>query len=91
MYTDERIHAYCHNAAIQNGNDTQKLVQIPNASQIVLDDRYDYIQNQLNEEIKHNSINLFTLYWNNIFESIKLINKYWIRVFNIDNSGSSLI
>jgi hypothetical protein len=88
MYTDERIHAYCRNVDIQSNNDIRKLVQIPNSSQIVLDDRHDYIQNHFNEEIKYNSINLLTTYWDGIFESIKLVNRYWRRVFNIGNSRS---
>ena len=54
MNTDERIHIYCRNAGIQNNNDIRKLMPIPNSSQIVLNDRYDYIQNQLNDEIKYN-------------------------------------
>lgn len=77
MYTDERIHAYCHNA------DIRKLAQLPNSSQIVLSDNYGYIQSQLNDEIKNNSINLLASYWENIFESIKLVNRYWNRIFNI--------
>jgi hypothetical protein len=88
MYTDERIHAHCRNACIQNNNDMQKLVQIPNSSQIVLNDRYGYIQNHLSDEIKYNSINLLTSYWDSIFESIKLVNRYWSRIFNIGNSSS---
>ena len=55
MFTDERIHAYC-------SNDIRKLVQIPNSSQVVLNDYNDYVQNQLNEGI----INLFTSYFNNL-------------------------
>ena len=82
MNTDERIHIYCRNAGIQSNNDIRKLMPIPNSSQIVLNDRYDYIQNQLNDEIKYDSINISTSYWNNIFESIKLV--------NIGNSRSSV-
>jgi hypothetical protein len=56
MITDERIHAYCHN------DGTRKLVQIPNSLQIVVnDDRYSYMQNQLNDEIKYSSITHFIL------------------------------
>jgi hypothetical protein len=87
MYTDERIHTYCRSTRIQNNNDIRRLVQIPNSSQIVLNDRYGYIQNQLSDEIKYNSINLLTLYWDSIFESIKLVNGYWRRIFNIGNSS----
>ena len=70
MYTDERIHAYCRrNPSIQSNDSIRKLVQIPNSSQIVLNDHPDAnMQNQLNEEIKYNSINLFTLYWDSMFD-----------------------
>lgn len=88
MYTDERIHTYCRSTSIQNNYDIRKLVQIPNSSQIVLNDRYSYIQNQLSDEIKYNSLNLLTSYWDSIFESIKLVNRYWRRIFNIGNSSS---
>src|SRR5919106_1776654 len=54
---EERIHVYCRN------NSIRKLVQIPNSSQIVLNDHpYAYMQNQLDEEIKYNSINLFNFF-----------------------------
>ena len=94
-FTDERIHAYCRNAGIQNNNnDIRKLVQIPNSSQIVLNDQHVnthyYIQNQLNDELKYNSISLLTSYWNIIFESIRLVNRYWRRIFNIGYSSSSI-
>lgn len=46
----------------------------------------DYItQNQLDDS---NSINLSTVYWSNIFEFIKLINKYWADSFNISINNS---
>ena len=60
MYTDERIHTYCRSTRIQNNYDIRKLVQIPNTSQIVLNDSYSYIQNQLSDEIKYNSLNLLS-------------------------------
>jgi hypothetical protein len=88
MYTDERIHTYCRSIRIQNNYDIRKLVQIPNTFQIVLDDPYSYIQNQLSDEIKYNSLNLLTSYWDGIFESIKLVNRYWRRIFNIGISSS---
>ena len=88
MYTDERIHTYCRSTRIQNNYDIRKLVQIPNTSQIVLNDRYSYIHNQLSDEIKYNSLDLLTSYWDSIFESIKLVNRYWRRIFNIGNSSS---
>jgi hypothetical protein len=87
MYTDERIHVHCHHAGIQNNSDIRNLVQIPNTSQIVLDDLHGHIQNHLHEEIKYNSINLLTTYWDSIFESIKLVNRYWRRIFTISNYG----
>jgi hypothetical protein len=76
MYTDERIHAYCRSAGIQNNNDILKPIQLPNSSQVVLN---DFVRNQLNDEI----INLFTSYWEGMFDSIKLTNRYWRRKFNI--------
>ena len=88
MYTDERIHTYCRSTRIQNNYDIRKLVQIPNTSQIVLNDRYSYIHNQLSDEIKYNSLDLLTSYWDSIFESIKLVNRYWRRIFNIGISSS---
>jgi hypothetical protein len=50
---------------------------------------YYNLQNQLNDEIKHNSIRLSSSFWFNIFEPIKLINRYWNKIFNIGNSGTS--
>jgi hypothetical protein len=87
MYTDERIHTYCRSTHIQNNNDVRKLVQIPISSQIVLNDRYGYMQNQLSDEIKYNSINLSISYWDSIFDSIKLVNRYWRRIFDFGNSS----
>ena len=89
MNTDERIHAD-PNASIQNNNDMRKLMQIQNSSQIVLNDRYSYIQNHLRDEIKYNSINISISYWDIIFESIKLVNRYWRKIFNIGNSNFSM-
>jgi len=86
-FTDERIHAHCHNIEIQNDNSNKrKLVQIPNSSQIVLNDGYDHVQNQLNNEIKNNLINLFTSYWDSVFDSFKLVNRYWKRIIDIGHS-----
>jgi hypothetical protein len=28
-------------------------------------------------------------YWNNVFESIKLFNRYWTKIFNIEIDNSS--
>lgn len=91
MNTDERFHMYCRNPDTVN-NDVlldanQKLIQRP-----YIEDDYDVnTQNQLNEEIKHNSINLSTSYWNNIFESMKLVNKYWTKILDIgiDNPSAA--
>jgi hypothetical protein len=96
MHTDERIHIYCHNVSILNNNnhtyleDTQKLVQIPNSSQIILNDDHNYMDYYFNDEIKYNSINLFTSYWEDIFDSIKLANRYWRRIFNIGNHNQHI-
>jgi hypothetical protein len=48
------------------------------------------MQNQLNDKIKDSSIKLSTSYWDSIFESMKLVNRYWIRILNIGNSDSSM-
>jgi len=96
MNTDERIHVLCRgidNANNNNNNgireDTQKLMQMP-----IIDDSYSnthyYIQNQLNEELKYNSINFSTSYWNNVFESMKMINRYWAKILNIGIDNSSV-
>jgi hypothetical protein len=97
MNTIERIHAYCHSAPTRSDNNNvylqnlQHLIEEP----IVVNDNYInthyYIQNQLNDKIKNNSINLFSSYWNNLFESMKLVNKYWMRIFNINNSSSFIV
>ena len=71
--------------------DKQKLIQRPQSSQSIMDDDHYHIQNQLNDEIKYNSINLSTSYWNNMFESIKLLNRYWSKIFNIGIDNSPLV
>ena len=95
MNTDERFHVYCRNPDTVNDinkelflEDKQKLMQRPEPSQLIMDDHYYVnthysIQNQFNDKIKNNSINLSTSYWNNVFESIKLVNRYWIKIFDI--------
>ena len=97
MITDERIHAYCLNtSAVDEINtihrDIQKLLVEPNSSQLVMNNNYInthyYLQNQINDEIKDSSIELSKLYWFNLFESLKLINRYWSRMFNIGNTNS---
>ena len=50
-----------------------------------------YIQNQINDEIKCNSINLSTSYWNNVFESIKMVNNYWTKIFSMNINNSSIV
>ncbi len=91
MNTDERIHAYCRNVDTVNNNgiyleDTQKLMEKPKSSQLIMTDYYIksnyYIQNQLNDEIKYSSIKLSTSYWFNVFESIKSVNRYWTKIFS---------
>jgi hypothetical protein len=51
-------------------------------------DYYVNSQNHLNDEIKYNSTNLSTSYWNNIFDSIILVNRYWNKIFNIGIDSS---
>jgi hypothetical protein len=94
MNTDERIHVYCRGIDTTNNNngireDTQISMQRP-----IMDDRYSnthyYIQNQFNDEIKYNSINFSTSYWNNVFESMKMINRYWAKILNIGIDNSSV-
>jgi hypothetical protein len=97
MYTDERIHAYCHNARVNNNSgiylkDTLTSIEEQKSHQLLIDDNpintHYYIQKQFNDKIKDSSIKLLTSFWFNIFESIKLINRYWSRIFNIGNSFS---
>ena len=95
MNTIERIHAYCHNAhSLTNNNDNVywQDSQEPISSQLVINDSYinthNYIQNHLNDKIKDSSIRLSASYWDNVFETIKLVNAYWSRTFNTGNSSS---
>lgn len=74
--------------SIQYFQDTNKLDKIPN-SQLNVDD--SNTQDQLNDEIKSSSIKLSTIYWSNIFEFIKLINKYWADAFNTSTTNSVTI
>ena len=95
MSTDERIHTYCHNASIHENNngirlDTQQLMEEPRSYQLLVDNTQYYIQNQLNDKIKNSSINISTSYWDSFFETIKLVNRYWSRIFSIGNSNSSM-
>ena len=95
MITDERIHTYCRDIAIQS-NDNNLYLQ--NTKKLM--DRqsfhdaysringYYFIQKQLNDEIKDSSIKLSAFYWESISESIKLISKCWNKIFNISNPNS---
>lgn len=87
MNTDERIHANCRDLDTVNNIviSDNKWTQRP-----TIDVYYINTQNQLNEEIKYNSINISTSYWNNIFESIKLINRYWSKMFSIGIDSPSV-
>jgi hypothetical protein len=98
MITDERNHAFCQNADIVNGctnrnQDLQELLLEPTSVQTIVNNGYlnNYynLQNQLNDEIKHNSIRLSSSFWFNIFECIKLINKYWTKICNIGNTSTN--
>ena len=96
MNTIERIHINCHNASTLSDNNNIYL-QDPRESMeesIVINNNYInthyYIQNQLNDKIKDNSIKLTASYWNNMFEAIELINTYWNRIFNIGNSSQNI-
>jgi hypothetical protein len=96
MNTDERIHAYCRNPDTVNDINIDiyledKQIQRPESSQLIMDEDHYHIQNQLNDEIKYNSINISTSYWNNMFESIKLINRYWSKIFNIGINSSPVV
>lgn len=100
MNTDERIHVYCRNTDNINNDGTSlqgvlKIVEKSKSSHLVMDNNYVNtqwcIQNQLNDEIKYNSINLSTSYWNNLFESIKMVNRYWTKIFSININNSSIV
>jgi len=96
MNTDERIHAYCRNPNTVNDINIDiyledKQMQRPESSQLIMDEDHYHIQNQFNDEIKYNSINISTSYWNNMFESIKLINRYWSKIFNIGINSSPVV
>lgn len=95
MRTDERIHMCCNNIGTINSNDgiylqeSQQIMDNSNSSQLIIGDNYVnthlYMQNRLNNEIKDSSIKLTTSYWTHVFESIKLINRSWSKIFNIGN------
>jgi hypothetical protein len=74
MNTDERIHAYCQNNATYLEDTKTK------SFQLIIDGYYvnvnHYKQNQFNDEMKYSLIKLSTSYWFNLFECIKLVNRY---------------
>jgi hypothetical protein len=70
MNTDERIHAYCQN------NSTYLEDTKTKSFQLIIDDSDYSKQNQLNDEMKYSLIKLSTSYWFNLFECIKLVNRY---------------
>ena len=95
---------YCQNTDVINNfnsssariENKQNLIATTKSSQLILDnDHYAnthyYIQNQLNDEIKYNSINLSRSYWDSVFESIKSVNRYWAKIFNINIDKSSVV
>jgi hypothetical protein len=68
-------------------SDIQKLMVETKSSQLImndhnLDSNY-YKQNQLSEEMKYSLIKLSTLYWFNLFECIKVVNRYCRTIFNL--------
>ena len=83
MNTDERIHAYCRNVETANSSDIQRLMIETKSSQLIMDDSNYYKQNQLSEEMKYSLIKLSTLYWFNLFECIKVVNRYCRTIFNL--------
>ena len=90
MNTIERTHANCYDIIAPDTNnsnnlylqDSQKLMEKPVVTNNNYINTHFYMQNQLNDEIKDNSIKLSTSYWNNMFDAIKSVNTYWNRTFN---------
>jgi hypothetical protein len=86
MNTDERIHAYCRNNAAYS-EDTQTQIAETKSSELIMDgynvNFNHYKQNQLNDELKYSLIKLSTSYWFNLFECIKLVNRYWRKISNL--------
>jgi hypothetical protein len=78
MNTDERIHAYCQNNATYLEDTKTK------SFQLIIDGYY------INFKMKYSLIKLSTSYWFNLFECIKLVNKYWRQVINIGINNSSI-
>ena len=77
MNTDERIHAYCRN------NSTYVEDIKTKSSQLIMDDSNYYKQNQFNDEMQYSLIKLSTSCRFNLFECIKLVNRYWRKIFNL--------
>jgi hypothetical protein len=90
MNTVERIHAYCRNVNAVYVEDTQRLMVKPKYSQLIMDDSNYDKQNQLNDEMKYSLIKLSTSYWFNLFECIKLVNRYWRKILNLGTNNSSI-
>lgn len=100
MNTDERIHIYCKNNVTVNNNnhiylqDEQKLIEYPKSLQLIMDNYYMnthyFMQKQFNDEIKDSSIRLSKSYWDNIFESVKLLNRYWKKILDVGINNSSI-
>jgi len=96
MNTDERIHAYCRNPDTVNDINIDiyledKQMQRPESSQLIMDEDHYHIQDQVDVVIKYISIIISASYWNNMFESIKLINRYWSKIFNIGINSSPVV
>jgi hypothetical protein len=88
MNTDERIHAYCRNIDTVNSNDIyiddiQRLMVETKSSQLIMNDSNYYKQNQFNDEMKYSLIRLSTSYWFNVFECMKVVNRYCRTIFNL--------
>ena len=86
MNTDERIHTYCRNIDTVNSNDARLMVETKSSQLIMNDHNLDsnyYKQIQLSEEMKYSLIKLSSLYWFNLFECIKVVNKYCRKIFNL--------
>jgi hypothetical protein len=83
MNTVERIHTYCRNVDAVYVEDTQRLMVKPEYSQLIMDDSNYDRHNQLNDEMKYSLIKLSTSYWFNLFECIKVVNRYCRTMFNL--------
>jgi hypothetical protein len=89
LTTDERIHSDCQYIDnVNNINSLRSQVKqkyldsLPIRSAHTNTETYYASQNQLNEEMKYNSIKLLESCWNNLFESIRLANMFWSQVSN---------